>query len=127
MASPQKVALGSLAFSIFWIMAVFPRVPLLPIGRTAGTLLSASLMVVLRVLTPSEAFDSIDLPILALLFGTMVVGAYLERCDMFKVRQPSVETFSYVHGLFIARSLVATKGWQEMPFSGYNAQFFYLH
>lgn len=81
----SKVVLGCIAFSIFWVMAVFPKVTFLPIGRTAGTLLSASLMVVFKVLSPDEAFKSIDLPILALLFGTMIVGAYLERCDLFLV------------------------------------------
>ena len=84
MASPVKVVLGSIAFGIFWVMAVFPRVPCLPIGRTAGSLLGAMLMVVFRVLTPDQAYEAIDLPILGLLFGTMVVSVYLERADMFK-------------------------------------------
>ncbi|KAJ0918608.1 putative citrate transporter-like domain-containing protein [Helianthus annuus] len=33
---------------------------------------------------PDQAFEAIDLPILGLLFGTMVVSVYLERADMFK-------------------------------------------
>lgn len=84
MASSVKVVLGSIAFAIFWILAVFPAVPFLPIGRTAGSLLGAMLMVVFRVLTPEQAYAAIDLPILGLLFGTMVVSIYLERADMFK-------------------------------------------
>lgn len=84
MASSVKVVLGSIAFAIFWILAVFPAVPFLPIGRTAGSLLGAMLMVVFRVLTPDQAYAAIDLPILGLLFGTMVVSIYLERADMFK-------------------------------------------
>ncbi|OIT06184.1 PREDICTED: putative transporter arsB [Nicotiana attenuata] len=84
MASTEKVILGSIAFAIFWVLAVFPAVPFLPIGRTAGSLLGAMLMVVFRVLTPDEAYAAIDLPILGLLFGTMVVSIYLERADMFK-------------------------------------------
>lgn len=83
MASPVKVALGSIAFAIFWVLAVFPAVPFLPIGRTAGSLLGAMLMVIFRVLTPDQAYAAIDLPILGLLFGTMVVSVYLERADMF--------------------------------------------
>ncbi|CAJ2666469.1 unnamed protein product [Trifolium pratense] len=79
-----KVVLGSLAFSIFWILAIFPAVPFLPIGRTAGSLLGAMLMVIFRVISPDEAYAAIDLPILGLLFGTMVVSVYLERADMFK-------------------------------------------
>lgn len=79
-----KVILGSIAFAIFWLLAVFPAIPFLPIGRTAGSLLGAMLMVIFRVLTPDQAYAAIDLPILGLLFGTMVVSVYLERADMFK-------------------------------------------
>lgn len=84
MATPVKIVLGSIAFAIFWVLAVFPSVPFLPIGRTAGSLLGAMLMVLFRVITPEDAFDAIDIPILGLLFGTMVVSIYLERADMFK-------------------------------------------
>lgn len=84
LAPIPKVVLGSIAFAIFWILAVFPAVPFLPIGRTAGSLLGAMLMVIFRVITPEEAYAAIDLPILGLLFGTMVVSVYLERADMFK-------------------------------------------
>ncbi|WRX17343.1 Citrate transporter-like domain - like 4 [Theobroma cacao] len=84
MASSVKVVLGSIAFAIFWVLAVFPAVPFLPVGRTAGSLLGAMLMVLFGVITPDQAYDAIDLPILGLLFGTMVVSVYLERADMFK-------------------------------------------
>lgn len=84
MAPTVKVVLGSIAFAIFWVLAVFPTVPFMPIGRTAGSLLGAMLMVIFRVIAPDQAYASIDLPILGLLFGTMVVSVYLERADMFK-------------------------------------------
>ncbi|KAL9163301.1 hypothetical protein ABFS82_06G031900 [Erythranthe guttata] len=42
------------------------------------------LMVLFQVVNPDEAYAAIDLPILGLLFGTMVVSVYLERADMFK-------------------------------------------
>ncbi|GAB4858289.1 hypothetical protein Ancab_009762 [Ancistrocladus abbreviatus] len=84
MAPTFKVVLGSIAFGTFWVLAVFPAVPFLPIGRTAGSLLGAMLMVLFRVISPEEAYAAIDLPILGLLFGTMVVSVYLERADMFK-------------------------------------------
>ncbi|KAK0597372.1 hypothetical protein LWI29_024637 [Acer saccharum] len=79
-----KVVLGSLSFAIFWVLAVFPAVPFLPIGRTAGSLLGAMLMVIFQVISPDQAYAAIDLPILGLLFGTMVVSVYLEKADMFK-------------------------------------------
>ncbi|KAK9276027.1 hypothetical protein L1049_005558 [Liquidambar formosana] len=84
LASAEKVVLGSVAFAIFWVLAVFPAVPFLPIGRTAGSLLGAMLMVLFGVITPDQAYAAINLPILGLLFGTMVVSVYLERADMFK-------------------------------------------
>ncbi|XP_043697761.1 silicon efflux transporter LSI2 [Telopea speciosissima] len=84
MAATVKVVLGSIAFAIFWVLAVFPAVPFLPVGRTAGALLGAMLMVIFGVITPEQAYAAIDLPILGLLFGTMVVSVYLERADMFK-------------------------------------------
>ncbi|CAH8336774.1 unnamed protein product [Eruca vesicaria subsp. sativa] len=84
MAPVVKLVLGSIAFAIFWILAVFPSVPFLPIGRTAGSLFGAMLMVIFQVITPDQAYSAIDLPILGLLFGTMVVSIYLERADMFK-------------------------------------------
>nr|KYP74774.1 Putative transporter arsB [Cajanus cajan] len=79
-----KVVYGLIAFAIFWVLAVFPAVPFLPVGRTAGSLLGAMLMVLFQVITPDEAYATIDLPILGLLFGTMIVSVYLERADMFK-------------------------------------------
>ncbi|XP_065627269.1 silicon efflux transporter LSI2-like [Quercus suber] len=84
LASTVKVVLGSIAFAIFWVLAVFPAVPFLPVGRTAGSLLGGMLMVIFQVITADQAYDAIDLQILGLLFGTMVVSVYLERADMFK-------------------------------------------
>ncbi|XP_062205347.1 silicon efflux transporter LSI2-like [Phragmites australis] len=84
LASTEKVVLGCVAFGIFWVLAVFPSVPFMPVGRTAGSLLGAMLMVLFRVMTPEEAYAAVDLPILGLLFGTMVVSIFLERADMFK-------------------------------------------
>lgn len=84
LASPEKVVVGTIAFVIFWILAVFPAVPFLPIGRTAGSLLGAMLMIIFRVITPSQAYAAIDLSVLGLLFGTMVVSIYLERANAFK-------------------------------------------
>lgn len=84
LASTDKVVLGSISFVIFWALAVFPSLPLLPIGRTAGSLLGAILMIIFKVITPDQAYDAIDLSVLGLLFGTMVVGIYLEKADMFK-------------------------------------------
>lgn len=39
---------------------------------------------VFQIISPTAAFAAVDLPILGLLFGTMVVSVYLERADLFK-------------------------------------------
>ncbi|BAF27134.1 silicon efflux transporter LSI3-like [Oryza sativa Japonica Group] len=84
LASLPKVVMGSVAFGVFWMLAVFPSVPFLPIGRTAGALLGAVLMIVFHVISADDAYASIDLPILGLLFATMVVGGYLKNAGMFR-------------------------------------------
>ncbi|KAI8017339.1 Silicon efflux transporter LSI2 [Camellia lanceoleosa] len=80
----SKLVLGSFSFAVFWVLAVFPALPFLPIGRTIGSLLRATLMVIFKALTPNQASAAIDLPILGLLFGIMVVSVYLEQADIFK-------------------------------------------
>ncbi|EMS60844.1 Putative transporter arsB [Triticum urartu] len=89
LAHTSKVVLGCVAFGIFWVLAVFPSVPFMPVGRTAGSLLGAMLMVLFRVISPEDAYAAIDLPIIGLLFGTMVVSIFLERADMFKMSHVS--------------------------------------
>ncbi|XP_057527960.1 silicon efflux transporter LSI2-like [Amaranthus tricolor] len=84
LAPTINVVLGSIAFTVFWVLVVFPAVRFLPIGSGAGSLLGATLMVIFGVISPQQAYDAIDLPILGLLFGTMVVTIYLERADLFK-------------------------------------------
>lgn len=83
-ASTPKAVLGCIAFAIFWLMAVFPSVRFLPIGRTAGAVMSAALMVAFQVLSPSEAFAAVNLPTVGLLFGTMIVSTFLERAGAFE-------------------------------------------
>uniref|UniRef100_J3LJ28 Citrate transporter-like domain-containing protein n=1 Tax=Oryza brachyantha TaxID=4533 RepID=J3LJ28_ORYBR len=41
-------------------------------------------MIIFHVISPDDAYASIDLPILGLLFATMVVGSYLKNAGMFK-------------------------------------------
>ncbi|MEW5763392.1 MAG: anion transporter [Acidobacteriota bacterium] len=59
------------------------RFRLLHIGRPAGALVGAVAMVLLGVLSPDEAFAAVDLPTLGLLFGMMVLSAYLEEAGFF--------------------------------------------
>jgi len=83
-ASLLQFILGCFAFVVWWVLAVFPAVPFLPIGRTAGSILGATLTVVFQVISPNHAFAAVDLPILGLLFGTMVISVYLKRARLFE-------------------------------------------
>lgn len=65
------------------MLAGFPSVPFMPMGHTAGSVMGAMLMVLFCVISPEDKYAAIDLPIISLLFGTMVVSIFLERADMF--------------------------------------------
>ena len=58
--------------------------PCLPVGRTVGTLLGASMMVACHVLDPDHAFEAIDLETLSVLFGVSAMVHYLEREGFFR-------------------------------------------
>ncbi|KAK9039846.1 hypothetical protein V6N11_015032 [Hibiscus sabdariffa] len=53
-------------------------------GNLCESAFRLSCLCSLLVLTVDQAYEAIDLPILVLLFGTMVVSGYLERADAFK-------------------------------------------
>jgi len=60
------------------------RLKLLPIGRPAGALVGAFLMVAIGALTPQESYASIDFDTILLLFGTMIITVYLESAGFFE-------------------------------------------
>jgi Na+/H+ antiporter NhaD/arsenite permease-like protein len=95
LASLRVVVSGSLAFLVFWLLAVFPSFRPLPLGRTAGAMAGAVLSVALGVLTPTRAYEAVDLSILGLLFGTMVVSLYLQQADLFKYLGHALSWRSY--------------------------------
>ncbi|KAE8722072.1 Divalent ion symporter isoform 1 [Hibiscus syriacus] len=73
MAASYKVVLGSIAFAVFWVLAVFPAVPFLPVGRTAGSLLGAVLMNLVIAVQSKISFGDFVIGILpAMLVGVSV-------------------------------------------------------
>jgi Na+/H+ antiporter NhaD/arsenite permease-like protein len=77
----------------FWVYGIFlltyaliasRRLSLLPIGRPAGALLGALLMVSSGVLRPEETYRAIDHDTILLLFGMMVLSVYFERAGFFQ-------------------------------------------
>ncbi|XP_024371904.1 silicon efflux transporter LSI2 [Physcomitrium patens] len=79
----DKFIKGCIAFVIWWLLAVFPAFPLLPVGRTAGSVVGAALMVLLGVISPDDAFNAVNISILGLLFATMVISVFMERAKAF--------------------------------------------
>lgn len=102
-ASERKVVLGCLAFATWCVLVLFPAVPVLPIGRSAGSLVGAVLMVVFEVLSPTEAFNSLNLPILGQKFGSMVLTIYLERADLHMHLQTALSWRSWGRKDFLCR------------------------
>jgi len=71
-------------FALTYMLIASRRLTLLPIGRPAGALLGAVLMVLVGALSPKETYAAIDYDTIALLFGTMVLTVYLERAGFFE-------------------------------------------
>jgi len=72
-------------FVISYALIASRRVALLPIGRSAGAMLGAVLMLVCGVLSPSQAYAAIDGNTIVLLFGMMALSTYLERAGLFEL------------------------------------------
>lgn len=71
-------------FALTYLLIASRRLTLLPIGRPAGALLGAVLMVLVGALSPEETYKAIDYDTIVLLFGTMVLTVYLERAGFFE-------------------------------------------
>jgi Na+/H+ antiporter NhaD/arsenite permease-like protein len=64
-------------FGIVYLGMVMGRLPGLSVDRTGVALLGVIALLVLEKLTPDDAWSSVDVPTIALLFGLMVVSAQL--------------------------------------------------
>ena len=70
-------------FSLTYVLIATRRLRVLQIGRPAGALLGAVLMVAAGVLTPAESYAAVDQATIVLLFGMMMLTAYLDRAGFF--------------------------------------------
>lgn len=70
-------------FLLSYALIATRRLAFLPIGRPAGALLGAVLMVALGSLSPDAAYAAIDGPTLVVLFGTMALSAYVDARGLF--------------------------------------------
>ncbi|RJR16907.1 MAG: anion transporter [Desulfobacteraceae bacterium] len=70
-------------FLITYALIASRRLSLLPIGRPAGALLGAVLMVAFGALSPEESYRAIDHDTILLLFCMMVLTVYLKEAGFF--------------------------------------------
>jgi Na+/H+ antiporter NhaD/arsenite permease-like protein len=70
-------------FVLTYVLIAARRLHVLPIGRSAGALLGAVLMVAVGALTPQESYRAIDHDTIVLLFGMMLLTVYLEGAGFF--------------------------------------------
>ena len=71
-------------FGLTYVLIAGRRLELLPIGRPAGALLGAMLMVLVGALTPTECYAAIDHDTILLLFAMMLLTSYLDRAGFFE-------------------------------------------
>lgn len=83
-------------FLLTYALIAARRLRILPIGRPAGALLGAFLMVAVGALTPAQSYAAVDGDTLVLLFAMMAIVAYVERAGFF--------AWAAAHGLRRART-----------------------
>jgi Na+/H+ antiporter NhaD/arsenite permease-like protein len=83
----KALGMNILIFAIFiltYILIASRRLSLVPIGRPAGALLGAVLLVLIGAIKPEETYRAIDHNTILLLFATMGITASLERAGFFE-------------------------------------------
>ena len=74
-----------LIFALTYLIICGRRMQLIRLGRPAGVLLGSVLMVVARVIEPSEAFELINWNTIVLLFGMMIIIEHLADAEFFEL------------------------------------------
>jgi Na+/H+ antiporter NhaD/arsenite permease-like protein len=77
LSAAKKEILAIAIFGFTYLLISGRRLKVLPLNRPAAALLGAVLMVAGGVLTPEEAYRSVDYDTLVLLLGMMLISAYL--------------------------------------------------
>lgn len=78
----MKAGLSLAIFAFAWVLIAVRRLPVLPIGRTFGALLGATLLVLVAGFAPDAACHAVDGNTLALLFGMMVLQVELDASGL---------------------------------------------
>jgi Na+/H+ antiporter NhaD/arsenite permease-like protein len=79
----QKEVLAVVIFGVTYLLISGRQLKILPLNRPAAALLGTVLMVSAGVITPEQAYRSVDYDTLVLLLGMMVISAYLFLAGFF--------------------------------------------
>lgn len=83
MKATQKEVLAIAIFCITYLLISGRSLKILPLNRPAAALLGTVLMVACGVVTPQQAYGSVDYDTLVLLLGMMLISAYLFLAGFF--------------------------------------------
>src|SRR3989454_9832186 len=81
--SATKEIVAIAIFCLTYLLISGRRLKLLPLNRPAAALLGSVLMVACGVLTPEQAYRSVDYDTLVLLLGMMLLSSYLFLAGFF--------------------------------------------
>ena len=85
-ASPDPLALmTSIIFGLTYLFLAMGKIPRLRVDRAGIALVGAATLLALRVLGLDEAARAVDVPTIVLLFGMMIVVAYVRISGFFAV------------------------------------------
>jgi Na+/H+ antiporter NhaD/arsenite permease-like protein len=78
------VLTAAVVFVATYVVVALGRTPGLRLDRTGAAVVGAAFMVALRVVTPEQAYQAVDLPTLVLLFGMMILVGHLRLSGFFR-------------------------------------------
>ncbi|HLQ42077.1 MAG TPA: SLC13 family permease [Thermoplasmata archaeon] len=108
MASEYSLAAATLVFLLTYVLISLRTVRRFPIERPAVAMLGGALMLVLGVLTPTEALLAINLDVILLLVGMMLLVSGLEICGFFDLVSSRIAVRAKNQATFLAWLMVAT-------------------
>lgn len=75
---------AGLIFAFTFLLVSFRQLRILPIGRPAGALTGAVLMVLFGVMSPEEAYSLVNWDTICLLLGMMIIAEHLRDAGLFE-------------------------------------------
>jgi Na+/H+ antiporter NhaD/arsenite permease-like protein len=82
-SAERKELIACVIFSATYLLISGRQWKVLPLNRPAAALLGAVLMVAFGIMTPQQAYHSVDYDTLVLLLGMMIISAYLYLAGFF--------------------------------------------